>query len=172
MSSPAKLFAENLDAAFRVGQRLIEAQEHLAPILPLEESELVDSFADDTVVWIDAFLKRWENFQDMLEGQLIQGLVILEGESERVTTRRDGAHFLEKLGLAPSAEDWFEAGQLRNQLAHSYPLTNPKQIHRINGAFQRTSLLVATFNRIRAHVQDKGLALVSMAPLPETDSGP
>ncbi len=172
MSSPAELFASNLDAASRVGQRLVQAQQHLTPILPLAESGPMDSLADDTVVWIDAFLKRWENFQDILEGQLIQGLVILEGESERVRTRRDRAHFLEKLGLVPSAEDWFEAGQLRNQLAHSYPLTNPKQVHRINAAFQRTSLLVATFNRIRAHVQEKGLAGVPVGPLPEPDSEP
>ena len=104
MTDPAQLFAQNLEAAFRVGQRL--------------------------------------------------------------------AQFLEKLGLVPSAAAWFDAGLLRNQLAHSYPLSNPKQIHRINGAFGRTGLLLATFNSVRTHAHDKGLARIPVGPLPETDLQP
>ncbi|MFB6260266.1 MAG: hypothetical protein ABEJ96_11430, partial [Thiohalorhabdaceae bacterium] len=145
MTDPAQLFAHSLEAAFRGGHRLAQARQHLRPLLPLSEDHPVASLDDETAVWIDAFFKRWENFQDMLEGQIIRGLVILEGESETITTRRDRAQFLEKLGLAPSAAAWFDAGQLRIQLLHSYPLANPKQIHRVNGAFQRTGLLLATF---------------------------
>jgi len=122
VTDPAQLFAQNLEAAFRVGQRLAQAQDHLRPVLPLSEDLPGDSLDDDNVVWIDAF--------------------------------------------------WFEAGQLRNQLAHSYPLSNPKQIHRINGAFGRTGLLLATFNSVRTHAHDKGLARIPVGPLPETDLQP
>lgn len=169
MNGAADLMSQNLEAAHRVGERLLQARRRLAGVLPLGPESVVDQFNDETVAWIDAFLKRWENFQDMLEGQIVRGVVILEGESDRTKTRRDRANFLEKLRLVDSADGWFEAGELRNRLAHSYPLAHPKQIQRINAATEGCSLLVETFNRIRRHVQNKNLAAVTVDALPSTD---
>ncbi|MFB6261748.1 MAG: hypothetical protein ABEJ96_09340 [Thiohalorhabdaceae bacterium] len=165
MTSPAEVLAANLEAAYRVGQRLIQARDRLADVWPLDESRSPEALDDDTVVWIDAFLKRWENFQDMLDGQLVRGVVLLEGEAERVVTRRDRARLLEKLAIVDSAEAWFDAGQLRNQLVHGYPLSDPKQVHRINAAFGHTDLLIATFDRIRSHVGNRALAAVPVPAL-------
>lgn len=165
MTTPAELFATNLEAAFRVGTRLLEARRRLTDILPLELEQTPDRLATETVVWVDAFLKRWENFQDLLENQLIQGLVILEGESDHVRTRRDRAYFLEKLELVETGEDWFAAGQLRNKLAHGYPLSDPKQVQRINAAYEQVALLTETFNRIRGHALDRDLAQVTVPAL-------
>lgn len=159
MIQPADLVAENIEAAHRIGKRLIQAQERLSEVLPLESTP--GNLDPDTVAWIDAFLKRWENFQDVLEGQVVRGLIILEGETGRVQTRRDRSHFLEKLGLVDAADVWFEAGELRNRLAHSYPLSNPKQIQRINAAASSSGLLIDTFNRLLKYIKRKELAMVS-----------
>lgn len=165
MSQAAALLSENLEAAYRIGTRLLGAQRHLADTVPLAEGTRVDDLDEDVIVWIDAFLKRWENFQDVVDGQVARGLVILEGESERVVTRRDRARLLEKLGLVDSAAAWFDAGELRNRLVHSYPLSHPKQIRRINAAWERTELLAGTFDRIRERVLAAGLAQVGVPPL-------
>ena len=166
MSEASELLSANLEAAHRVGERLVYARAHLSDVLPLEQGAVTDRLSEDTAVWIDAFLKRWESFQDLIEGQLARGLVIVEGESDHVVTRRDRAQFLEKLGLVDASEAWFDAGQLHNQLAHSYPLSNPKQIRRVNAAYERTGLLIDTFNRIRDHVRTRGLATVAVEALP------
>ncbi|MBS1269287.1 MAG: hypothetical protein MAG794_00236 [Gammaproteobacteria bacterium] len=162
MTQPAELMTENLEAAHRVGERLIRARRRLDDVLPLGSESSVDQLDEDTMAWIDAYLKRWENLQDMLEGQVVRGLVILEGETERIQTRRDRAHFLEKLELVDAAEQWFDAGELRNQLVHSYPLSNPKQIQRVNAATEACDFLIETFNRLLTHVKDNNLVPVSV----------
>jgi hypothetical protein len=167
VSRPEDLLSANLEAGYRIGQRLIQAWQHLSEVLPLPQEVSVDDLSEGTTVWIDAFLKRWENFQDMLDGQIARGVIILEGETESVVTRRDRAAFLEKMALAPSAEEWFDAGQLRNQLVHSYPLSNPKQKRRLNFAYQYTGLLINTYNRLREHVESRGLAPVTVPQLSE-----
>lgn len=89
MSEPAELFAANLEAAFRVGERLVRSLHHLESVLPLTEGVSPEELGEEDILRIDAFLKRWENFQDILEGQVVRGMVILEGESDRVETRSD-----------------------------------------------------------------------------------
>jgi len=67
---------------------------------------------------VDAFLSRFGRLQDTLGDKLLPAYLAAEGE--RPSTAMERLDHAERLGLIPSADEWFTVRKLRNQMVHEY----------------------------------------------------
>lgn len=67
---------------------------------------------------VDAFVSRFGRLQDTLGDKLLP--VYLEALGEKAGAVIDNLDRAERLGLIPSADDWFAMRKLRNQMVHEY----------------------------------------------------
>lgn len=153
---PKQLLQQNLAAAELVATRLSHSLDRLSGTLPIEANRLGSLDDSESVEAIDAFIKRFEQLQDLLATRLFRGIALFEQEDISALSRRDLALLMEKLGVIPSAEEWSRLTILRNQLAHEYPGEPEKQADRLNAAFSAAPRLVALTNDAREYIRTKG----------------
>lgn len=159
MSEQSRLMsslAEQQRAAERVAARLRRSRQALAGVLPVTAADVgtLPAPAEDA---IDAFLKRFEQLQDLIQNGLFRTLALLEGESVAALSRRDIALLMEKLGVIDAADTWSELALLRNMLAHEYPGRPDKQAQRLNLAYAAATPLLAGLDRLKDYVARKQL---------------
>ena len=152
-----QLLRKNLAAAELVAARLSHSLDRLSGELPIEASRLTAQDDSDLIEAIDAFIKRFEQLQDLLANRLFRGIALFEQEEVSAMSRRDLALLMEKLGVIPSAEEWSRLAILRNQLTHEYPGEPEKQADRLNAAYNAAPRLVALTTATREYVREKGL---------------
>lgn len=151
-------------AAHAVARRLTTSKRRLSGVLPINAEQQLEHLSEEQQEAIDAFLKRFENLQDIIEGRLFRGLLILEHEDLHGRSSRDIANLLEKLGALGSATHWRGLTILRNKLAHEYPTQPDRQAARLNEAYAAIDELIGIYNRLQAYVAAKGLVDVSVYP--------
>ena len=127
----------------------------LEPVLPVAEDE-IDAFPVIERIATVALLKRYEQLQDML-GRLFRAYLTWELEDVQAMTRRDQANQLEKFGVFDDADQWVGAAELRNRLAHEYPITEAEQVERVNDTWRSSAQLVAAYAVLRARIVNRGL---------------
>ncbi|HKL78423.1 MAG TPA: hypothetical protein VJ985_08710, partial [Gammaproteobacteria bacterium] len=108
-----QLLRKNLAAAELVAARLSHSLDRLSGELPIEASRLAAQDDSDLIEAIDAFIKRFEQLQDLLANRLFRGIALFEQEEVSAMSRRDLALLMEKLGVIPSAEEWSRLAILR-----------------------------------------------------------
>ena len=160
MDAKARLFVRNLASARSIAHRLSQSKSALRHLMPLDAVRM-DALSDMERTHFDAFIKRFENLQDMLDSQILRGLLVLEEVELSGKTPRDLSNLLEKWGIIESAAVWREMRDLRNTLAHEYPREPDIQVERLNRAYEAIDVLFGVLDRVRVHVSAKGLADLS-----------
>ena len=160
-----EIFAHNFASARRVADRLTVSVQRLDAFFPISAA-VMDRLGEDTQERIDAFIKRFEQLQDIIENRLFRGLAVLEGEDLSAKSKRDLILLMEKFGILTSADDWLGLSILRNKLAHEYPGDAAKQAERLNEAFASVGELTAVLTRIEGHVLKKNLAPIDSGSQP------
>lgn len=157
------MFSEAFTAVDAVAKRLRRSQDELQPLMPLDTERML-TLTEDQHTRLDAFIKRFENLQDMMDSQILRGLLALEEVDLAGKTPRDLSNLLEKWGILDSAAGWRELRDLRNTLAHEYPREPMIQLDRLNRAYASIDALLGVLDRVRDHVTAKGLAKLSGPP--------
>jgi len=101
-------------------KRLQTASFRLEGYFPLLTNNFQD-LDDETVLLIDQLIYRFTKLQDAIGHRLFPVIYsVLEGDD---TPRPflDTLHYLEKINIIESVEDWQMLRNLRNNLAHDYP---------------------------------------------------
>ena len=159
-STVARLFVENFASVQAIARRLRRSQDELRPLMPLDPARM-EALSDIERTHLDAFIKRFENLQDILDSQVLRGLLLLEDVDLSGKTPRDVSNLLEKWGIIESAAGWRELRDLRNTLAHEYPREPGIQVERLNRAYGSVDALLGVLERVRTHAMTKGLADLS-----------
>ncbi|HYG88998.1 MAG TPA: hypothetical protein VD978_22380 [Azospirillum sp.] len=155
-----RLFAGSFKSAHAVVRRLRRSQADLTFLMPLDAARMA-SLRDEEHVRLDAFIQRFQNAQDILDAQVLRGLLALEEVDLTGKTPRDVSNLLEKYGIIDSAARWRDLRDLRNTLAHEYPDEPDIQIDRLNGAYAAIDEVVSVLNRVQVRVTAKHLADLS-----------
>ena len=156
-AAKARLFVQNFASVQAIAHRLRQSRDELRPLMPLDPAGMA-ALSDLDRTYLDAFIKRFENLQDMLDSQVLRGLLVLEEVDPAGKTPRDLSNLLEQWGIIESAAEWREMRDLRNTLAHEYPREPGIQVERLNRAYESIGTLLAVIDRVQAHVVGKGLA--------------
>lgn len=137
----ADLLAENLESVVRSAHALDIARARCLPLVPLTATTLPDP-EDDQAAFLDAFAHRFQNTQDILSGRVFRGILAMAAYDLRGKTPLDIAGEIAALQIVESAEEWREFNDLRNDLAHEYPLQPARQADRFNRALIATPRLL------------------------------
>jgi predicted nucleotidyltransferase len=146
-----EFLVEAVAMADAVAVRLRRSQERLGHLFPVSAAD-IGAMTEDDLETIDALIKRVENLQDILQRRVFRALLMAEGEAVRGEPAPAIAERLEARGAIASAAQWKDLADLRNRLAHDYPLHPDIQADRINGAYAAIAPLIGTLDQIRQYI--------------------
>ena len=146
-----KLLVKELD---RHEERLLYAKGEIEKWLPLKEEDLEDP---QKVAILDSFAFRFAKLQDSMGMKLFPLILEKLGEPAEEMPYIDIVNRLEKLGLIPSAEEWFELRALRNLLVHTYPWETEKILKNLQEALKRADRLVEIYRRLKTFLRKRKL---------------
>ena len=77
---------------------------------------------------------------------------ILEYLDEDVTSlpMRDILNRLEKYKFLPDAYEWIYIRELRNEIAHDYPLMENDVVHILNELFSKVDIMYGIYDKLKA----------------------
>ena len=152
----SELVAEALAMTDRNLEQLLWLQPIVGDLLPMSAAGMQD-MPRERLVQIDAFLKQFENAQDIVQRRLFRAVLMAEGESIRGQPVAEIADQLQARGALSSAAEWKALAEPRNRLIHDYPLDPDIQASRINAVADAVPVLVDTVDAVKRYVDRQGL---------------
>ena len=128
--------------------RIREALEGLSADLPLS-AEVYNTFTPEQVRCVDQFLFRFAKLQDAMGAKIFRNLLELWDEDIVGLPMRDILDRLERYRLIPGSEEWVYIRELRNELAHDYPLSDKDVVEVLNELFSKVEVLFAIYEKIK-----------------------
>ena len=153
MTSRRKEINERLQREFEVCDkhilRINEALEELSSTLPLT-NESYAQLSSEQIRCIDQFIFRFSKLQDAMGAKIFR--YILEYLDEDVTSlpMRDILNRLEKYKFLPDANEWIYIRELRNEIAHDYPLMENDVVNILNELFSKVNTLYGIYDKLKA----------------------
>lgn len=142
-------FQGTLDICERHAERLRWAMTTLAEKFPLSP-ETLDRLSDIDLAVVDQFIVRFSKLQDAIGAKLLPGVLELTKEPGDYPAFIDKLNRLEKIGAIPSAAQWLQLREMRNQFSHEYPDDPAIQASLLNKAFGLAGVLLDAFEHIKA----------------------
>ena len=129
--------------------RINEALEELSSTLPLT-TESYAQLSSEQIRCIDQFIFRFSKLQDAMGAKIFR--YILEYLDEDVTSlpMRDILNRLEKYKFLPDANEWIYIRELRNEIAHDYPLMENDVVHILNELFSKVNTIYGIYDKLKA----------------------
>lgn len=125
MISKRQEIAERLKREFEICDkhilRINEAIEGLGIVLPMS-AEYYKNLNTEQVRCIDQFIFRFSKLQDAMGAKIFRYVLELLDEDISSLPMRDILNRLERYLIIPSADEWIYIRELRNEIAHDYPL--------------------------------------------------
>jgi len=101
---------------------------------------------------LDQFAYRYTRLQDDMGARLAPAVLNALGEDVAPMSALDRFARLEQLGWLPSADEWLQLRQVRNQFAHDYPDTAAERFERLQAAIQAAGQLLAVMQRFQTRI--------------------
>ena len=129
--------------------RINEALEELSSTLPLT-NESYAQLSSEQIRCIDQFIFRFSKLQNAMGAKIFR--YILEYLDEDVTSlpMRDILNRLEKYKFLPDANEWIYIRELRNEIAHDYPLMENDVVHILNELFSKVNTMYGIYDKLKA----------------------
>ncbi len=133
--------------------RINEALGGLEAELPMSPITYA-SLTSEQIRCIDQFIFRFSKLQDALGAKIFR--YTLEILDEEVTTlpMRDILNRLERYALIPSADEWTYIRELRNEIAHDYPLSEKDTLSILNELIEKKDVLISIYITLRSKVME------------------
>lgn len=128
--------------------RIREALAGLSADVPLS-AEVYEAFTSEQVRCVDQFLFRFAKLQDAMGAKIFRTLLEFWDEDVTNLPMRDILDRLERYRLLPSAEEWVYIRELRNELAHDYPVSDNDVVELLNELFVKTEVLFGIYEKIK-----------------------
>lgn len=151
-----ELLAEYLGSSAMIAETFRETCELVERLLPTA-TDRIDTIKGPDKIAILAFLKSFEQFEDVLQKTMKTIIQVMEqGRVERLTGV-DIANRGANLGIFDDADPWSDAVRTRNALAHEYPRQPEKRVAQVNNAWSARTTLTEVWNAIQAFVARENL---------------
>ena len=150
------LLTEYLASGARIHAGFQQSAAIAAAFLPVTVDN-IDRLSPSDETAVLAFIKRFEQFEDLL-GRTLKAIskIMEHGKIERLTSR-DVAHRAWALGILTDERSWSDAVRSRNALAHEYPLDPAKRAAQLNNAWNARETLTTTWASILKFIKVEGL---------------
>jgi hypothetical protein len=106
---------------------------------------------DETIAEIDQLLFRFGKLQDAIGRRMFPAILTLAAEWSENESFIDKLNRLEKLGAIPSADQWNQLRELRNESTHEYPDAPEKNAANLNLVHEALKPLKETLNQAKTY---------------------
>ena len=152
----ANSLADTARAATHLSGQLGRLNESGAIPFPLS-AEMLSKWGDAEQQRLYAYLYLFEQLQELVTRRMLRGILALEAEDVIAMSARDVANMSEKLGVIESADVWKSLLDIRNLLAHDYPMDLEAQAARANKAWTAVPDLQGQTRSTIAYIEREGL---------------
>ena len=129
--------------------RINEALEELSAVLPLS----CDNYAtlnSEQIRCLDQFIFRFSKLQDAMGAKIFRFLLEYLDEDVTALPMRDILNRLERYRILPDANEWIYIRELRNEIAHDYPLLENDVVRILNELFSKVEILYGIYDKLKA----------------------
>ena len=133
-------------------QRLHYALSQTEKLFPLDR-EIYQNLNDAQIGNIDQLVFRFTKLQDELGTNTFRYVLVYLQEDIIDKPFRDILNRLERLKIIDSSDIWLTLRELRNDLAHEYPMMLEETIDKLNLLYNQLSLLVHILMTIEQKVE-------------------
>lgn len=129
--------------------RIDEALKSLDVDLPMS----VDCYVNlnsEQVRCIDQFIFRFSKLQDAMGAKIFRYLLEYLDEDVTSLPMRDILNRLERYSILPDADEWTYIRELRNEIAHDYPLSENDVVTVLNELLVKVEVLLGIYDKLKA----------------------
>ena len=135
-------------------KRLEIAYQNIEHLFPIDQN-IYYALTDTEMAYVDQYIFRFSKYQDSIGGKLLKQILTLEGEYSDSMSFKDIFNKAEKLGFAEDWDRWFEVRQIRNDIAHDYPVISTEAVQSLNAIIENYSFLVDAHTRCISFLSKK-----------------
>ena len=132
--------------------RIHYASKQIKALFPLTSDQYKD-ITDANIGNIDQLVFRFTKLQDELGNNTFRFLLEYLQEDTTGKPFRDILNTLERLQIIDSSDTWLSLRELRNDLAHDYPLMVDETIDKLNYLYLQLPLIENILNTIERQVK-------------------
>ncbi len=131
--------------------RIEEALCGLKSYFPLDEERYLN-LNSEVVMRLDQFIFRFSKLQDAIGTKLFRYVLAWQYEEVEAMPMRDILERLERLRVIDSVENWVYMRELRNTIAHDYPLATQEVVVSLNELIGCIGALKGVYERLKEKV--------------------
>ncbi|MEY8611925.1 toxin-antitoxin system antitoxin subunit [Parabacteroides segnis] len=143
--------SREFDICDRHIQRIDEALEAMHTDIPMS----VDSYTnldENQIRCMDQFIFRFSKLQDAMGAKIFRYVLEYLDEDVSALPMRDILNLLERYHFIDSADEWGYIRELRNEIAHDYPLMENDIVSVLNELISKVPILKSIYKRMKAAV--------------------
>ena len=153
MTQRKQEISERLDREFTICDkhilRIDEAMKELSAVLPLS-NESYASLTSEQIRSLDQFIFRFSKLQDAMGAKIFRFLLEYLDEDVTALPMRDILNRLERYHILPDTNEWIYIRELRNEIAHDYPLMENDVVRILNELFSKVNVLYGIYDKLKA----------------------
>lgn len=153
MTSKRQELIERLEREFDICdrhiQRISEALNRLSVDLPMSV-ECYANLDEEQIRCMDQFIFRFSKLQDAIGTKIFRYVLDYLDEDISSLPMRDVLNRLERYHFIDSAEEWSYIRELRNEIAHDYPLLENEAVSVLNELISKVPVLTEIYTRLKA----------------------
>ena len=127
-------FTEAIKIADIHQSRLVQSVEHLQSLFPLTPDKM-QGIKEIDLLYLEMLTSRFAKLQDYIGSTLIDVFLDSLAENRLRLSMIDKLHLLEKFGVIEDSFAWIRIREIRNHLAHEYPLAPEITCDHLNKVF-------------------------------------
>lgn len=151
MTQRKQEISERLDREFTICDkhilRIDEAMKELSAVLPFS-NESYASLTSEQIRCLDQFIFRFSKLQDAMGAKIFRFLLEYLDEDVTALPMRDILNRLERYHILPDANEWIYIRELRNEIAHDYPLMENDVVRILNELFSKVNVLYGIYDKL------------------------
>jgi hypothetical protein len=143
-----------LNEIFKILDQMIDSADiDYSEIITLELNEkFFNNYQNQRL--INSFLFNFAKIQDKIGSKLFKNILFeLKEIDDYSIPMKDVVNILEKLEIIESAKDWDKLREIRNILAHEYPVSIEERIQNIKLVLNAYRLMNSLYKRLKQYVE-------------------
>lgn len=137
-------------------QRIHEALDALHAEIPMSV-DFYTGLDQDQIRCMDQFIFRFSKLQDAMGAKLFRYVLTYLDEDVSSLPMRDVLNLLERFCIIDKADEWGYIRELRNEIAHDYPLLENDIVSVLNELISKVPLLESIYERLRQRIKSVSL---------------
>ena len=114
--------------------------------------ETYQRFDSDQIRCIDQFIFRFSKLQDAIGAKIFRYTLEILEEDVTSLPMRDILNRLERFNIIPSTDEWIYIRELRNEIAHDYPLYESEVVEILNELVVKVEVVTDIYNKLKAYI--------------------